>query len=140
MRGGEGWRGRVRAGLLAALLAGAGCAPDHGAHRGGEVNAEAIRALAVPAEFQEGASLFDTHCASCHGQAALGSGQGPPLVHIVYEPSHHADAAFHRAVVMGVRAHHWGFGDMPPVPGLEQEEVAEIVRYIRWLQRQAGIH
>lgn len=76
----------------------------------------------------------------CHGDVALGTAQGPPLVHIIYEPNHHADAAFLLAALRGVRAHHWGFGDMPPQPQVSREEMAEIVKYVRWLQREAGVY
>ncbi len=93
----------------------------------------------VPAELAGGERLFDASCSRCHGPRASGTEQGPPLVHIVYEPNHHGDAAFLRAAAQGVPAHHWRFGDMPPVPGVTPEQVAEITAYIRWLQRQAGI-
>ena len=86
-----------------------------------------------------GKSLFARHCMRCHGPEARGTRIGPPLVHRIYEPSHHADAAFFLAVKRGVRSHHWKFGDMPPVPGLGPEEVALIVKYVRRLQRAAGI-
>lgn len=88
---------------------------------------------------KEGARLFSANCASCHGENAGGSSQGPPLVHKIYEPSHHGDAAFVMAVTRGVRPHHWGFGPMPPVPGLGEREVARIVAYVRELQRANGI-
>lgn len=93
----------------------------------------------VPAEFAEGEQLFNANCSICHGALALGTAQGPPLVHIIYEPSHHADITFQRAVAMGVRPHHWDFGPMEPVPGVTEEQVALITRYVRWLQRSAGI-
>lgn len=86
-----------------------------------------------------GEALFDANCAPCHGGRGVGTGQGPPLVHRIYEVGHHADAAFYRAVAIGVRAHHWRFGDMPPVPGLAPDEVMAIVRYVRWLQQVSGI-
>ncbi len=63
----------------------------------------------------------------------------PPLVHRIYAPRHHADFAFHLAVQNGVRAHHWGFGDMPPIPGLSRSEVSHIIDYIRALQRANGL-
>lgn len=93
----------------------------------------------VPAGLAEGERLFDRNCARCHGARAAGTENGPPLVHIVYEPNHHADIAFQRAVAFGVAAHHWRFGDMPPVSGLDEEAVARITAYVRWLQRKAGI-
>jgi cytochrome c2 len=93
----------------------------------------------VPAEFQLGEGKFNNFCARCHGVEGNGTKQGPPLVHKIYEPNHHGDAAFQRAAANGVRAHHWQFGDMPKIDGVKPEEVDQIVKYVRWLQRQAGI-
>ena len=93
----------------------------------------------LPAEFQPGEAKFNTLCARCHGPEGIGTKQGPPLVHKIYEPNHHGDAAFQRAAANGVRAHHWQFGDMPKIDGVKPEEVDQIVKYVRWLQRQAGI-
>ncbi|MCH7932694.1 MAG: cytochrome c [Gemmatimonadetes bacterium] len=87
----------------------------------------------------QGKELFAQNCSVCHGPAGDGTTQGPPLVHIIYEPNHHADAAFILAARNGVRAHHWRFGDMAPLPDVTDEMVLEIVGYIRWLQRQVGI-
>lgn len=101
--------------------------------------ATAADAPATPPELAEGERLFAANCARCHGPSATGTDQGPPLVHVIYEPNHHSDAAFQMAAMNGVRAHHWSFGDMPPVPGVTPEQVTEIVAYVRWLQRQAGI-
>ncbi|MEX2324729.1 MAG: cytochrome c [Nitriliruptoraceae bacterium] len=91
------------------------------------------------ADIDRGASLFANHCAACHGSVGQGTSSGPPLVHIVYEPGHHSDASFHLAVTQGVRAHHWEFGDMPPVVGLDRADVDDIIAYVRDLQREAGI-
>lgn len=103
----------------------------------------AMVAVKVPAlgdEALKGEALFNDNCASCHGENAAGrDGNGPPLVHKIYEPNHHADGSFHLAVMRGVRAHHWPFGDMPPVEGVGQEQVASIVTYVRTLQRENGI-
>ena len=124
---------------LLVALAITGCAPgDDG--QTAAVEPSELLTIAVPAEFRSGEALFEQHCASCHGEKALGTAVGPPLVHIVYEPSHHADYAFYMAVGQGVRAHHWRFGDMPAIPGIEQDEVTQIIAYERWLQRQVGIH
>lgn len=93
----------------------------------------------VPAEFQKGEAKFDANCARCHGEQGRGTNQGPPLVHKIYEPNHHGDPAFQRAAANGVRAHHWTFGDMPKIAGVTPEDVDQITKYIRWLQREAGI-
>jgi cytochrome c len=93
----------------------------------------------VPAEFQTGETTFNANCASCHGKQAVGTDHGPPLVHKVYEPNHHGDQAFQRAAAMGVQAHHWQFGNMPKVPAVTPQDVDQVTKYVRWLQRQAGI-
>lgn len=86
-----------------------------------------------------GKTLFSAQCVACHGATLQGSDKGPPMLHKVYEPSHHSDAAFQLAVRNGVRAHHWKFGDMPPVPGLTPDDAAHIIAFIRMEQRRVGI-
>ena len=94
----------------------------------------------LSSEAQLGKRAFDAVCADCHGENGAGvDGAGPPLVHKIYEPSHHADMAFFMAVERGVQAHHWSFGNMPPQQGLTRADVAGIVTYVRELQRANGI-
>lgn len=105
----------------------------------------AIVDVTVPAELSSNAKVgqraFETKCAECHGTNAAGqNGVAPPLVHKIYEPSHHGDMAFVLAAKNGVRAHHWKFGDMPPVEGLTQGDVMMIVAYVRELQQANGIN
>ncbi|WP_245410010.1 c-type cytochrome [Pararhizobium haloflavum] len=94
----------------------------------------------LPRQAERGRAAFDESCASCHGQNAAGrEGVGPPLVHRIYEPSHHADAAFLVAALNGARQHHWEFGNMEPVDGVSEAEVRDIIDYVRSLQRANGI-
>lgn len=87
-----------------------------------------------------GKVAYDTNCAACHGANAAGNdGVAPPLVHKIYEPSHHSDAAFLLAAKNGVRAHHWRFGNMPPIRDIDDQDVAYITQYVRELQRANGI-
>lgn len=53
-----------------------------------------------------GLGYFIVHRQACHGENGRGTRVGPPLVHKIYEPSHHGDGAFGRAVRQGVVAHH----------------------------------
>lgn len=95
----------------------------------------------LSANAQVGETIFQGQCADCHGINAVGQdGVAPPLVHIIYEPSHHGDEAFQRAVSLGVRQHHWRFGNMPAVEGLTRGDVAMVVDYIRELQQANGIN
>lgn len=91
----------------------------------------------------QGKKLFAQHCASCHGAdlkgSDKGSKKGPPLLHKIYEPSHHGDAAFQLAAKNGVRAHHWPYGDMAPVPAVTPDDVAHITAYVRSEQRKVDI-
>lgn len=101
--------------------------------------------VVVPATFSEaalvGRNIFDLKCAACHGENAAGqNGVAPPLVHRIYEPSHHSDMAFVLAARNGVRAHHWDFGNMPAVEGLTDGDVKMVASYVRELQRENGIN
>lgn len=93
-----------------------------------------VRIPELSAVAVQGETVFDSVCAACHGPNAAGSDKGPPLVHDIYNPGHHADEAFFRAVRYGARQHHWPFGDMPPQPQVSNNQVSAIVRYVRELQ------
>jgi len=87
-----------------------------------------------------GAALFAKNCQACHGKHGSGSDKGPPLIHKIYEPSHHGDASFLMAARNGVRPHHWRFGPMPKIEGVTDSDVSEIVAYVREIQRANGIN
>ncbi|UWQ04934.1 c-type cytochrome [Aliiroseovarius crassostreae] len=104
-----------------------------------------MAAVKLPAQLSGeavmGKRAFDAVCVDCHGANAAGQqGVAPPLVHKTYEPGHHADMAFVLAVQRGVKAHHWPFGDMPPVKGLTRADVVNIIAYVRELQQENGIN
>lgn len=105
----------------------------------------AIVAIALPEALSDAAErgevIFNENCSVCHGTDAVGQVEvAPPLVHVIYEPSHHGDEAFQRAVSQGVRGHHGPFGDMPPVEGLSREDVELIIAYVREIQSANGIN
>lgn len=105
----------------------------------------AMASVVLPETLSENAQIgqkaFETNCAACHGLNAAGlDGVAPPLVHKIYEPSHHGDESFQLAAAQGARAHHWPFGNMPAVEGITRGEVTLIIAYIRELQRANGIN
>jgi mono/diheme cytochrome c family protein len=82
---------------------------------------------------------FDKFCASCHGASGRGTDKGPTFISRVYHPGHHGDAAFYIAAKRGVRAHHWPFGDMKPIPGITNIQIKSIIAYIRAMQKANGL-
>lgn len=87
----------------------------------------------------KGQMVFNTNCAQCHGVDAAGGVGGPPLIHNIYNPGHHANEAFIRAVRNGVRQHHWQFGDMPSQPQVAFGDMVFLLKFIREVQQQNGI-
>ena len=105
----------------------------------------ALVKVILPETFSEnskvGKVLYEAKCVACHAVNTSGQdGVAPPLVHKIYEPSHHEDESFQRAVSLGVQAHHWRFGNMLPVEGLTRGDVKMITAYIRELQRANAIN
>ncbi len=95
-------------------------------------------AVQDPVLVSEGSDLFRASCGLCHGLDLRGTGVGPSLLSVVYQPGHHADTSFVLAALNGVSAHHWKFGDMAPVPGLSQEDLTRIIAFVRETQRIEG--
>lgn len=118
------------AGLYLLLEPAAGTQPT----QGGSVVLPALSPAALAGE-----QAFNENCVTCHGSDAAGTNAGPPLVNDIYNPGHHADASFRRAVENGVPRHHWPYGNMPAQPQVPRAEVEAIISYIRELQQANGI-
>lgn len=110
-----------------ALLAGCGDSSDDA---GGDASGDGLSA--------DGAALYEESCASCHGSDLRGTERGPSHLSEVYEPGHHSDESFRSAIRNGSPAHHWTFGDMPPVAGLDDDQVEAIITFIRERQEAEG--
>ena len=108
--------------------------------RGGTDHIVPVSVPALSDVEKQGEAAFNRFCRTCHGANAGGSPQGPPLVHKVYAPGLHADGAFRLARSRGVSAHHWRFGDMPPVEAVSDAQLETIIAYVRALQRANGIN
>lgn len=120
--------------VIALIIAGAVVVTWTGRDRG----QLSLRVPEFTAAAERGARAFASNCAQCHGTNAAGTDRGPPLVHKIYEPSHHDDIAIRRAIRLGVRSHHWRYGSMPKV-AVSNRQIDGIINYIRELQRANGI-
>ena len=121
--------------LIVVLGAIAGC--DSG--RGGSGSAHRdFDPGPTPAELHRGEIVYNSYCLSCHGRFGRGEGLGPPLLDTLYLPSRLSDEAFSTAVTQGARQRLWSFGAMPPVKPVSAPDLAEVLRYTRWLQEQSG--
>lgn len=86
----------------------------------------------------EGELLYQASCAACHGADLRGTPLGPSQLSVIYQPGHHSDASYMSAALNGVQAHHWGFGAMPPVPGITEDDMIRIIAFVRETQRTEG--
>lgn len=133
------WRFLPLVGVAVLLLGGLVWFTEILSPKGEGPSAPAAPGMAVPSVLRDGETEFAAHCATCHGLSAEGTTLGPSLLWRIYAPNHHSDASFYQAVERGVRAHHWRFGDMPPIPEATKEKTGQIIAYVRWLQEQAGV-
>ena len=106
---------------------------------GGGSGIDSVRVPELSSVAVLGQKAFDKNCAGCHGLRGSGSDQGPPLVHDIYNPGHHGDAAFYAAAKRGSKQHHWRFGNMPAQPQVSDSQMTAIIRYVRELQQANGI-
>ena len=116
------------AGGLAVLLFVGGCGST----------TEPVGVPADPVQLANGEELYQASRAECHRTDLRGTDLGPSHLSEVYEPNHHADASFLLAVRRGSPAHHWNFGDMAPIEGLSDDDVAAITAYVRSVQEEQG--
>lgn len=130
----------VLAAALALGLGAAACGGDDDDDAGLEADdaPAATAGAGGTADLALGEEVYQANCARCHGDDLRGTERGPSQLSVVYEPSHHSDQAYVAAITQGSPAHHWDFGDMPPVEGLDQDEVASVIAYIRSVQEAEG--
>jgi len=93
----------------------------------------------LSAEAKNGKIAFETLCVQCHGTNASGTDRGPSLIDRIYQPAHHGDFSFVRAVTLGVAQHHWLFGSMPAQPQVSRQDIDRIIIFIREIQKANGI-
>jgi mono/diheme cytochrome c family protein len=88
----------------------------------------------VPAEFKTGQNYYHRVCATCHGADALGKQtRAPGLIDPEYLSENFSDEEMYKQIIEGS-------DKMPPQRNkLSDPEVAEIIKYLRYSQKAAGI-
>ncbi len=95
-----------------------------------------------PDPYQKGQVLFAAHCNSCHALGdvpALKQRGASLLARMFYHPVT-PDQNFFDVVRQGAKDRfNFSHGNMPPIPGLSDDEVREIVKYVRWAQAEEDV-
>jgi mono/diheme cytochrome c family protein len=112
---------------LAATIGVAACSSD-----------DPVSGTATGSLVDQGSAVYAESCASCHGSDLTGTDKGPSFLSIVYEPNHHDDGSFRRAIAQGAPQHHWDFGDMEPIRDLDDEDVDAVIAFVRAEQERRG--
>lgn len=120
---------------LTTLVASFGLALALAACGGDDSSATSLETIPAGAD---GAIVYQARCASCHGEDLRGTDKGPSQLSIVYEPNHHSDESYRLAIRNGVGQHHWGFGNMPAVEDITDEQIELVIDYIRSQQQTLG--
>ena len=88
----------------------------------------------VPAEFKTGQDYYHRLCANCHGADALGKQtKAPGLIDPEYFPENFSDEEIYNQIIEGsdkMRSQRNKVSD---------PEVAEIIKYLRYSQKAAGL-
>ena len=89
----------------------------------------------VPDEYQAGQEIFHRECASCHGPDAMGGNRAPKLIQEIYSSNDYSDEKISGIILNGSSS-----GAMPSLKGkVSDEEIKEIIEYIRYSQKSAGL-
>jgi mono/diheme cytochrome c family protein len=89
----------------------------------------------VPAEYQVGQTTFHKVCAQCHGADAVGGKGAPTFLQEKFDPKNFPNGRMVRVILNGSDS-----GAMPAQKRkVNDEQIREIIKYIRHLQREAGV-
>lgn len=122
--------------VLLALISTLSASPVWAGHFRGHVD---VKVGELSSRAAAGQKVFNQKCGACHGIDGEGTHAGPPLIYQTYNPGHHDNGAFYRAVTKGVQQHHWPYGNMPAQPDVAFSDMPPIISFIREVQKDNGI-
>jgi mono/diheme cytochrome c family protein len=90
---------------------------------------------AVSNEYQLGQTSYHRVCAQCHGADATGGKRAPTFLQVKFDPNNFSNSRIARTILNGSDS-----GAMPSQKArVNDEEIREIIKYIRYIQKDAGI-
>jgi len=136
---GRFWEMLPKIAVAAVVLGGVALVISKMSDGAGEPGKVPVTVPALSAQGQKGQVAFTANCAACHGENGSGTLKGPPLIHDTYNPGHHPDGSIFNAIRKGVQSHHWSYGNMPAQRQVTKSTAADIIGFIRELQKANGI-
>ena len=89
----------------------------------------------VPEEYKMGQKYYHRVCANCHGPDATGGNGAPNLIQKIYSSDVYSNEKITDIILNGSSS-----GGMPAQKGkVSDEEIKEIIKYIRYSQKPTGL-
>jgi mono/diheme cytochrome c family protein len=112
---------------------------DHAdASMAGGSSDESFKVVMTPEAISAGHILYQQDCSACHGMT--GQGNGPAAVALATKPRDHTNGAYmdklsnrHLYNVIKMGGSMYGFPAMPAQPQLKDEEIGQLIAYVRTL-------
>ena len=90
----------------------------------------------VPEDYVAGQKYFHQVCANCHGVDAAGGNKAPTFLQEKFLQTNFTNGKIAKTILNGSSS-----GAMPSQKNkVNDEKIREIIKYIRFSQREAGIH
>ena len=90
---------------------------------------------AAPKLYQLGQTSYHRVCAQCHGSDAKGGKRAPTFLQVKFNLNNFSNSRIAKTILNGSDS-----GAMPSQKGrVNDEEIREIIKYIRHTQKEAGI-
>jgi mono/diheme cytochrome c family protein len=112
---------------LAAASTLVGCGPDRGE----------VTGTSAP-NATDGEQVYSDYCAACHGADFEGTTQGPSHLDPAFDPELTTDADYEAAIREGAETEDFEFVRMPPIRSLDDQQIADVIAYIRRVQEERG--
>ena len=90
----------------------------------------------VPEDYVAGQKYFHQVCANCHGADAAGGNKAPTFLQEKFHPTNITNGKIVSTILNGSSS-----GAMPSQKNkVNDEQIREIIKYIRFSQREAGVY